>query len=383
MDDSEFASRLQGRPIADVDSDQGISLSELADILIASARLLIVGPIVVGLLVLGITYLIAPTFTARTSLMPPQQQQSITSAALASLGALGGLAGMAGGIKSPADQYVALMQSTTVADRLIDKFKLLQVYDEEFGVEARRELEKNTRISVGRKDGLIVIEVDDDSPQRAADMANQYVEELRRLTSVLAISEAQQRRVFFEGQLKAVRDKLVTAQVALQGSGFSQGALRAEPKAAAESYARLRAEVTASEVRLQTLRGSLAESAAEVQQQLATLNALRSQLARVEQAGDVAAGPDYVSKYRDFKYQETLFELFARQYEIARVDESREGALIQVVDRATPPEKKSRPKRLAIAAAGAAATLVLLGLYILLRRASGNSPHQRRSADVL
>jgi uncharacterized protein involved in exopolysaccharide biosynthesis len=167
--------------------------------------------------------------------------------------------------------------------------------------------------------------------------------------------------------LKSVRDQLAKAQMALQASGFTQGALRAEPRAAAEGYARLRAEVTANEVRLQTLRNSLADTSIEVRQQQATLDALRSQLARLEQANQGAAGPDYVGKYREFKYQETLFDLFARQYEIARVDESREGTLIQVVDTATPPERKSRPKRLMTAALTTLGALLLLMSMVLLR----------------
>lgn len=349
------------------EDDASVSLFELADILRQHLVLLIVGPLLAGLAALGIAFLITPTFTARTSLLPPQQQQSAAAAALASLGALGGLAGMAGGVKSPADQYVALMQSTTVADRLIDKFELMKVYDEELRVDARRWLEKNSRFAIGKKDGLIAIEVDDESPQRAADIGNQYVEELRRMTSVLAVSEAQQRRAFFEVQMKNAQQQLVRAQQALQASGFSPGALRAEPRAAAEGYARLKAEVTAADVRLQTLRGSLSDNAVEVQQQLAALNALRDQLSRLEQATNVGAGPDYISKYREFKYQETLFELLARQYELARVDESREGALIQVVDPATPPEKKSKPKRAVIALLSTAAALLGLIVFVLAR----------------
>ena len=187
------------------------------------------------------------------------------------------------------------------------------------------------------------------------------------MTSVLAVSEAQQRRVFFEKELKNARDQLDKAQQALQASGFDVGALRAEPKAAAESYARLKAEITAAEVRMQVLRNSLADSAPEVQRQLAQLSALRTQLARLEQTADSSIGPDYVSKYREFKYRETLFELFAKQYEIARVDESREGALIQVVDVATAPEYKSKPKRALIAIAATVSSLLLLGTFILVR----------------
>jgi len=358
--------------------DDDVSLLDLALPLVEHLKLLVVGSLAAGLLALGITYLIAPTFTARTSLLPPQQQQSSAASALASLGALAGLAGSAANIKSPAEQYVALMQSATVADRLIDQFKLMAVYDTKYRVDARKELASNVRMNVGKKDGLISVEVDDENPQRAADMANRHVEELRRLTSQLALTEAQQRRVFFEAQLQQTRDKLTQAQQALQASGFNAGALKAEPKAAAEGYARLKAEATAAEVRLRTLRRGLAEDTPEVQQQQAMLAALRAQLAKAEQATDSAGGPDYIGKYREFKYQETLFELFARQYELARVDESREGALIQVVDTATPPERKSKPKRALIAIVAMLATLLVLSTFVVIRhfwRQSASEPH--------
>lgn len=332
---------------------------------LAAHGLKLLGAPAMGLvLAYGFSFLIPPTYTAASTLLPPQQQQSAAASALASLGTLAGLAGGQGGLRSPADQYVALMQSATVSDRMIDRFGLLQAYDAKYRIDARKQLFRNARFSVGRKDGLITIEVDDTDAKRAADMANRYIEELRQITGTLAVSEAQQRRAFFEQQLQASRDKLTTAQVALQSSGFNQGALRAEPKAAAEGYARLKAELTASEIRLQVLRGSLSDTTPEVRQQQSVVQSLRAQLARTEQATPVGEGPDYVAKYREFKYQETLFDLFSRQYEIARVDESREGALIQVVDVAMPPEKASQPRRVRIALLGAAGALMLALIWI-------------------
>jgi len=263
----------------------------------------------------------------------------------------------------------------TVSDRLIERFKLMEAYESKFRVDARKELNMNVRIALGKKDGLIKVEVDDTSPQRAADIANRYVDELRRITAGLAVTEAQQRRMFFEQQLQQSRERLVRAQQALQASGFNPGALKAEPKAAAEGYARLKAEVTATEVRLQVTRGSLTDTAPEVRQQQATLTALREQLARTEQAAAPAGGPDYIGRYRDFKYQETLFDLYARQFELARVDESREGTLIQVLDSATPPERKSKPKRAITAASAALAAALVLVAWVLLRR----SMHRRNT----
>lgn len=361
-------------------NDAGVDLLDMLLVLAQHWKLLLLVPIGAGLVALGIAFLLPHTYLSKTVFVPPQQQQSAATAALSQLGALSGLAGAAGGLKSPADQYVALLQSTTVSDRIVDQFDLMKVYDVEFRDRARQELADNVRIVLGKKDGLVTIEVEDRSPQRAADIANRYVEELRALTSRLALTEAQQRRLLFEGQLKQTRDRLTAAQQSLQASGFSQGALRADARASAEGYARLRAEATAAEVRLQALRRSLADSTPEVQQALSVLGTLRSQLGKLEESNNLDGGPDYVSKFREFKYQETLFELLARQYEMARVDEAREGALIQVVDEAKPAERKHRPKRAVIAVAATLAAFILAAVFVLVRRAWRNAARRPETA---
>ncbi len=369
-----------------VDEEESESLLELAVPLAEHWKLLTIGPIAAGLVAFGVATLIPPTYTATTTFLPPQQQQSAASSLLSSLGSLAGLAGGTANLRTPADQYVALMQSTTVSDRIVDQFKLLDVYDEKYRVDARKELARNIHFNVGKKDGLITVDVDDKSPQRAAEMANRLVDELRRMTDTIAVSEAQQRRKFFEQQLRQTQDNLVQAQQALQASGFTQGALKAEPKSAAEGYARLKAQVTAAEVRLQTLRGSLSDTASEVQQQQIALAALRAQLLLLERTADPQGGPDYVSKYREFKYQETLFDLFAKQYELARVDESREGALVQVVDTATPPEKKSKPKRAIVALVTTLLAGVTLAVFFLARhtwRRARTDPANARDVERL
>lgn len=347
------------------DDGPGISLFELAAMLAARWRLLAGATVVAALVGFGVATLIPKWYTATTVILPPQQQQSSAAAAISQLGALAGLAGGLASVKSPADQYVALMQSTTISDRIIDRFKLQQVYDKEFRQDTRKKLSQNVRISAGKKDGLLRVEVDDREPQRAASMANAYVEELRQMTNALAVSEAQQRRMFFELQLTQTKEQLAKAQATLEESGISQGALKVEPKTAAESYARLRAQATAAEVRLQTLRRMLAENTPEVMQQEAALNALREQVRRAERQDDGRGNSDYINKYREFKYQEALFEIFVKQYELARVDESREGALIQVVDIAQAPERKAGPKRSLITVAAALLALFVACAYVV------------------
>jgi len=345
--------------------DRAVLLEYLA-VLAQRWRLVLALPIGAALVAFACTFLIPRTYTARTTLIPPPQQQSAAASALASLSALSGLVGNIAGSKTTGDQFVSLMQSVQVQDRIIDRFKLMDVYEVEYREQARRELGHNVRIALGKKDGFIAVETDAETPKLAADMANQYVEELRRLAGGLALTEAKQRRVFFEGELQKTRVLLTQAQQSLQRSGIGAGAIKTEPRAAAEGYATLRASATAAEVRLQTLLRSLAETAPEVQQQRALLGALRTELGKIEQTDTSGADADYIGRYREFKYQETLFDLLAKQYELARIDESREHALIQVVDAATPPERASGPRRVLIAAVAAAATLVVLGLWFLL-----------------
>ncbi len=328
------------------------------------AKLLIAGSVLAGAAGLGASYLVPPTYSARATLLPPQQQSTAASA-LSALSGLSGLAGGALGVRSPADQYITLMRSARVADRMIEAFDLEKVYEAKTRTAARRALEANTRLGTTRKETLITVEVDDVDPARAAAMANRYIEELRVLSGQLALTEAQQRRTFFERELVATKERLSAAQRALQGSGFNPGALRAEPRSAAESYARLKADLTKAEIQLAAMRLSFTDEMPEVRRQQALVEALRAQLAQLESSirpGDEST--DYIGRYREYKYQETLFEVFSRQFETARLDESREATLIQVVDQATPPELRSHPKRRVIAQL-CAATAFLLGLVAL------------------
>lgn len=365
----------------DDDDSGGLSLAELLRPLRRAWLALLLVPLGAGVVAVGLSFLVPPTFTARASFLSPQAAGG-AAAALASLGNLANLAGAAGATRSPAEQYASLMDSVTVADRLIERFDLIKVYEAEKRVDARRKLQGNTRVSVGKKDGLIVVEFDDHDPKRAAEIANQYIAELRALTGRLALSEAQQRRVFFEGLMTKARDDLSKAQLELQSTGFNRGALRAEPRAAAEAYARTRAEVSATEVRLRAARQSLTDSAPEVQRLEAQLGALRSQLAGIERA-DSGAPSDYLDRYREFKYQESLFEVFARQFEAARVDEAREGALIQVVDPASIPERKSKPRRAKIGILTVLGSLVFLILWVQARHAWRRTSAAQANADAL
>jgi uncharacterized protein involved in exopolysaccharide biosynthesis len=368
-------------PTSMVEDDE-IDLLDLVHTIADNIRLLIVGPLVAGLAVLGISFLITPTFTANTSFLPPQQQQSAAAAMLASLGGLAGLAGGAAGIKNPNDQFIAFMKSRALQDELIKRFNLMERYEAKTPTDARKALETAATISAG-KDGIIRVEVSDKDPAFAAELANAYVNELQTLLAKLAVTEAQQRRVFFEQQLQQSRDNLTKAEAALQASGVNASALMSQPQAAVTLVAQLQAQITAQEVKVASMRGYLTESAPEFKQAMTELQALRASLRQAE-AGQANSAPgnnaDYVARFRDFKYHEALFELFAKQYEIARVDESREGAVIQVLDVAIAPDYKSKPKKALMAVLATLAAGFALLLFVFVRQALRNSGQNPESA---
>jgi uncharacterized protein involved in exopolysaccharide biosynthesis len=367
--------------------DDEISLLDLLQVIADNLRLLVLGPLAAGLLALGYTFTIPPTFTAGTRFIPPQQQQSGAAAMLASLGAVGGLASASVGLKSPADQYVAFLKSNSVQDALIERFKLADRYQSDIRADTRATLKGSVEIASG-KDGLISINVSDKEPAFAAQLANAHVEELRTLLNRIAVTEAQQRRLFFENQLSQTKDNLVKAEQALKSSGVNSGVLKANPQTAVEGIARLKAGVTAQEIKLASMRGYLTETAPDFKQAQIEMAALRSQLARAEKeepaiVGTSSGASDYIAKFRNFKYQETLFELFTKQYEMARLDESREGSVIQVLDLAEAPERKSKPKKAQIAMIATLASGFAILIFVFIRQALRGAAQSPEFAEKL
>jgi tyrosine-protein kinase Etk/Wzc len=359
-----------------IQDDDEISLLDVLQTIVDNLRLLVFGPLTVGFLALGYSFTIPPTYTAKTQFLPPQQQQSAAASMLASLGSLGGLAGAVGGIKNPADQFLAFMKSVTIQDTLIERFKLQERYEAKTKTDARLALTGSVRAASG-KDGLISVEVDDKDPKFAAELANAHVEELGKLLGKLATTEAQQRRLFFEKQLTLAKDKLIQSEIELKATGVSGSVLKSNPASAVATVAGLQAGVTSQEVKLGAMRGYLAETAPEFKQALNELSNLKAQLAKQEKDSpankSISAQGDYVSKYREFKYNETLFELFTRQLEVAKVDESREGAVIQVLDAAEPPQRKSKPQKARIVIFASLMTSIALLLFVFIRQAARNA----------
>lgn len=350
-----------------------VDLRAAVAVLWAGRWKLLAASLTVGALAVGASFLFKPKFLGEVRMMPPQQAQSTASALLGSLGGLaslgGGAAGALAGLKNPADQWVGILQGRTIADALIARYKLRERYELEYQYETRDELDDRT-VVLATKDGLIQIDVLDEDPAMAAELANAYVDELRKLTRDMALTEAQQRRVFFEQQLKFARDGMVKADQALQATGVAEGVIKSVPEATVATLAELRARVAAAEVRIQVMRTTLSDQSAELKAALREQAELRTQLARLERndtsKGMGAQAEAYINAVRNVKYYETLFEIMARQYELARADEARDGAMIQVVDAAVPAERKTTPKRALIGVVSATIAGLVMAFVMLV-----------------
>jgi len=306
-----------------------------------------------------ISLIMTPIYKAETRILPPQVSGSgISSKVLSQLGGASGLVGSSLGISSTNDQYVGMLDSRTMYDRIIDRFGLMALYEAEYREDARARLQGSVIINNG-KDEIISVSVEDENPQRAAEIANAFIEELKVMTQTLAVSEASKRRLFFEEQLAEVKEDLLKSEDAMQGLQEKTGAISMDEQARAviESIAALRAQIAAKEVELKVMKTYTEPKNPDLQKSEEALKGMNEELRKLEAksgekpdtlvpTGSIPGiGADYTRKLRDLKYQETLFELMANQYEIARVDEARDATIIQVLDKAVPPEVRSKPKR--------------------------------------
>ena len=322
----------------------------------------------VGMLVGVFLSLVLPVrYTAVTTLMPPQQTPSTATVLMNQLTTGGGaspLAALAGGsmgLKNPNDIYIGLLNSRPIADAIIRHFGLATLYRAKDMTAARQKLANNTVVA-SEKNGFLTVSVTDKDKQRAAAMANAYTEELRVLTKTLAVTEASQRRLFYEEQLKQAKESLIDAEVSFQQVQQSKGLveLDAQAKAMIEGLALLRAQVAAKEVEVQALRSYSTEHNPNLELAERELSSLRGEAAQLEQRnhssgftglglGDVpGAGMEYLRAEHEVKYRQTMFDLLIKQYDAARLDEAKDAAIIQVVEAAIAPDRKSSPKRVLI-----------------------------------
>ncbi len=361
-------------PGTDSLAEKGVLLDLL--IIVGRYKKLIIGvTVLAALLSMAISLLLPPIFSSTSKIMPPQQPQAGgVAAVIGQLGGLGGAASSIAGLKNPNDLYVGLLMSRTVSDNLISRFKLKERYRVGTMDEARVALANATVIANGLKDGLISVTVFEKEPQFAADVANAYVNELIKLTQTMALTEAAKRRVFFEKQLKDARDDLAAAEIALKATQERTGMIQPDGQVQAiiSNLAQLKGTIAAKEVQINAMRTFATGQNPDLMRALEELRSLQAQASKLERtqpsgSGDPMVptgkipeiGVEYVRGMRNVKYYETIFELLAKQFELAKIDEAKESSVIQVLDNAVPAERRSKPQRTLITLMGTFAGAVL------------------------
>lgn len=379
-----------------------INLLDFLIVLLKRKGLIIKTTLGIAIITAIISLIIPPVYRAETRILPPQGSVSSGLGLLSQLGGETGLSLAGGllGLKTPSDLYAGFLKSNTVLDRIIDRFKLMELYDIEYRVDARKELLDNIDISIDSKSGIITLEVEDKDPERAAQMANAFVEELKNLTRGLAITEASQRRLFFEEELKNTKLSLMKAEEEFKKLQEKTGALKIEKQAEAviEGIAELRAQIAAKEVELRVMRTYSTPNNPDLQKAEEALRAMKAELRKLEEKGGPNPDPlmptgrmpevgiEYIRKLRDLKFNETLYELLTKAYEAARLDEARDAVVIQVIDKAIPPDKRAKPKRTLMVLI-AAFTGFFLSVFIAFvaeyREKASEDPENRKRLEFI
>ena len=379
--------------------DDEINLLDYLIILLKRKNLIIGIALGAAIITAIISFIMPPIYKAETAILPPQQSSSSAAQLLTQIGP-GGLTGLFGGAL-PSDLYVGMLKSNTVADRIIERFGLMTLYKSDFREDAREELIEDVLDATSDKNsGIISITIEDKDPKRAADMANAFVDELKNLTKGLAVTEAAQRRLFFEEQLKDAKTSLVNAEEAMKSFQEKTGALQVEDqaKAAIEGIANLRAQIAAKEVEIKVMKTYSTPSNPDLQKAEEALRGLKTELNKLEAKGGSgydplmptgrmpSVGTEYMRKLRDLKFNETLFELLTKQYEMARLDEARDAAIIQVIDKAVPPQKKTKPKTILLIAVATCMGFflsVLLSFFMEYTEKSSTNPETKARFEIL
>jgi tyrosine-protein kinase Etk/Wzc len=351
--------------------------------------------------------LITPaTYVSRTSFMPSQQSGG-GGGGLASLGSFDGLAGlsalssMAAGIKSSDEMYIALMRSQSVQFALIEQFKLKERYGAKNMEEARRDLTFNVAILADKKSGILMVDAQDKDPEFAAQLANAQVKELNVILSRLAVTEAQQRRAYYEQQIFKTQTKIPQLESEFKEAQKSSGL---EVASLLSEAGTLPGQIAAKELQLQVLSRFATDQNPDLKRLGVEISALRAQMARYElsktdsKTSDISKQAqaiegkktNFVQKatqaYNTLKIQDALLDGYVKQLELAKVDEAKEGPAIQVVDEARAPEIRAKPERrklvIAYTVTGLIIAFVLAALRALLRHIRSTAEGLQRWSEL-
>ena len=355
-----------------IPDDTHFHLLDYFIVLAKHSRMIIITSAVVTVVTYVILLTLPNRYTATARLLPPQQNLTLSAQLLESLGArvspgagpgaggsMGTMAASLLSLKSPGDLYVTIMTSNTVLDHIITRFNLKELYGAKYLEDTRQALRNSAKINLGKKDGIIVVETTATSPKLAAEIANGFCDELDRVLQGFAVQEAKGRLAFLEQERLQASQNLTKAEEGLRKFSEKNSVLQidTQTRGAIEYIAKLRAEIDTKEVSIQVLRQQATPFNYDVVRMETEIKGLKEKLRAAESqwencVSDVCLptsktptlGLEYLRLFREAKFQESLYQLFTKMVEIARLDMVRDVAVVQVLDPATPPERRANKR---------------------------------------
>lgn len=366
-------------------------LFDYIEVTIKHRRLIFKATVAALIISILITLILPKKYSSTARILPPQQDTNLMGLMLG--GGVGGFSSLAGGmlgLGTPADQYASMLESQSISDAIIDRFKLLEVYNKKFRLEMYKKLDKLVEIKAGKKDGIISITVEDEDPKRASDMANAYIEELAKLTVELNMTGGGRNKLFLEKRLAQSRADLAKAEEEIKKFQIKTKAIDVseQAKASIVGIAELRSQLVLQELQLAGLSRRFTENSQEVKDTNAAISRIKAQISHLEGTGDGGAiptvgslpnmGQEYIRLMREFKIQETIVELLTKQYELSKLIESKDVSSIQVIQRARTPDKKIKPKRTQIVVVLTFTAFIISVCFVIIREYVKNLSENER-----
>ncbi|MBQ6920205.1 MAG: hypothetical protein IJQ74_07720, partial [Synergistaceae bacterium] len=333
-----------------------------------SRRLIFAFTAISAVLSLGYAFYLPPVYKAECSFLPPNQDTNklsvfvnnynYTKERIERIGALADTAGTPTSVTS-GQLMLGLLKRDSVVDVIIDKFSLMERYNMTSRVKMRNYVVKTLlETNEDTKSGLISVGVVDEDPQKAAEIANAFVENLQKKIADIVLAETIQRRDFFEKQLFRAWQALNDAQNDLLNYQEKIGGVtipRAQMEAVLSSITDLRRQIAEKNVEISAMRTYSKASNPRLRTATSQLEALTKELERLEEI-QKNSNPQLSIEYQRYEmrvqYASRRYETILWQLEDAKLDENQGFFQLQVVDWATPPDFKYKPSRARIIIVG-------------------------------
>ncbi len=360
---------------------------------LARRRGLIVGLVVLVTLVAAIVSFVLPKwYEAKALLLPPKDM----SLPVGNVGSLSEIVSVTEGLDlpvlaTPTDIYARMLRSRTVAGRVIDSFNLQTRYETD-SRDATFEAfmgHTDSRVTV---EGLLEVSVEDRDPEMAAALTNALVDELDKLNREIVLGRARQHREFVQQRLARVNAELDSARHDLEQFQLANRTVDfdEQTRLAIDQASELKVQLARIDIELQVLAGRLGEDNADYKELQRRRRIVQKELEKLERTNEdnsffslpISEVPglrgQYEQLYSRVQVNESLYQILLEQLEQAKISENENLPTISVLDRAVPPDQRSRPRRAIIIGGAFAGSLIIAILFAawleFLRRLAEHRP---------